>query len=74
MKIKVGDVVKMKYFGLAFENNASPAYTVLEIEEDERYFKAKHPEIGGYFGFAVESIDYILNEDGDWVFFYGGEK
>ena len=58
MQIEVGDKVKLKNTN----NTEDPeTYTVLEIDGD--FVKLKHPRIGGYFGFSLESILEVINED-----------
>ena len=53
--LKVGDKVTMLSYGVV---PTDVVYTVLEVEE--RFFKAKHPEIGGYFHFSKDRIDRVL--------------
>ncbi|QDP63429.1 MAG: hypothetical protein GOVbin703_176 [Prokaryotic dsDNA virus sp.] len=58
MQIEVGDKVKVRNAN----NTENPeTYTVLEIDGD--FVKLKHPKIGGYFGFKLESISEVINEN-----------
>ena len=58
MDIKVGDKIKMQYFGL---NDLGIVYTVLEVHGD--YIKCKHPDIGGYFQFAKSKVAEVLSPE-----------
>ena len=57
MEMRVGDKVKFK----AYKGTAQDIeYTVLEIYDG--CVKVKHPSVGGYFIFRIESVSDIIQK------------
>jgi hypothetical protein len=54
--MKVGDKVIMMNYGVI---PTDIEYTILEVV-DEKYIKVKHPEIGGYFQFAISRVGRVI--------------